>query len=231
MRNYRILLVDDEYLALQLLEEYLMKVPQVEVVAKCKSPLEALSVLRTQAIDILFLDIQMPTLSGVDLLKSLGHPPVTIFTTAYRDYAIDAFNLNVVDYLLKPFAFERFLQALEKAMSACDPSPLTESESTHLTLKVEGKLQRIKISDIIYVEGMKEYVRVVCQKEKYVTYERLKNMELLLPQQHFLRVHKSYIVAKNSVVAIEGNLLDVGIQKIPLSRNLRGTIMSALFGT
>lgn len=230
MDNYKVLLVDDEYLALSLLEEYLSRVPGMEVVGKCKSPLAALDILQQQQVDILFLDIQMPTLSGVDLLKSLARPPVTIFTTAYRDYAIDAFDLNVVDYLLKPFAFERFMQALNKARAAIQSEEQnTTYTKTHLTVKVDGKLVRIKIDDIVYIEGMKEYIRIVCRQEKYVTFERLKNIEEMLPTDQFMRVHKSYIVAKKSVVSIEGNLLDVGLQRIPISRSLRAVVVDHFF--
>jgi DNA-binding LytR/AlgR family response regulator len=229
MENYNILLVDDEYLALNLLEEFLSRVPGMEVIGKCKSPIDALQILQQENIDILFLDIQMPTLSGVDLLKSLPQPPATVFTTAYRDYAIDAFDLNVVDYLLKPFAFERFLQALNKARSACQPTVSATKKEAYLHVKVEGKLVRIKTDDIVYVEGMKEYVRVVCPQGKYIIFERLKNIEEQLPSDQFLRVHKSYIVAKERVLSIEGNLLDVGLQRIPVSRSLRATIIETFF--
>lgn len=141
----------------------------------------------------------MPSLNGLDLLKSLTRPPATIFTTAYKDYALDAFGLNVVDYLLKPIAFERFLQALNKARDACQTTDNTISPKTYLSMKVDGKLVRIKIADIVYIEEMKEYVRIVCPEKKYIAFERLKNMEKSLPEELFIRVHKSYIVAREHV--------------------------------
>ena len=226
----QILLVDDEYLALNLLEEFLSQIPHTQVVAKCKTALEAMTVLRRDPVDVMFLDIQMPTLSGVDFLKGLDNPPATVFTTAYRDYAVEAFELQAVDYLVKPFSFARFNQALERARNAtANPGAQQEEEDAYLHLKVDGRLVRLKVSEVIYVEGMKEYVRVVCADKKYVTFERLKNMEALLPARAFTRVHKSYIVANAAVRAIEGNLLDVGIGKIPVSRSLKTAVIRDLF--
>ncbi|MEL7247630.1 MAG: response regulator transcription factor [Bacteroidota bacterium] len=225
----RILLVDDEYLALNLLEEFLNQIPGTSVVAKCKTALDAMRILREKEVDVMFLDIQMPTLSGVDFLKGLSHPPATIFTTAYRNYAVEAFELQAVDYLVKPFSFARFNQALERARDTLVKTTPEEQEEPYIHLKVDGSLVRLKVSEIVYVEGMKEYIRVVTKEKKYVTFERLKNMEALLPSSAFTRVHKSYIVANAAVRSIEGNLLEVGIGKIPVSRSLRAAIVRDLF--
>lgn len=230
---FRILLVDDEYLALQLLEQYLSQIPNVVVVDKCKSALAAREVLRQETIDILFLDIQMPSLSGVDFLRSLSQPPAVVFTTAYRDYAVDAFDLNAVDYLVKPFPFERFVQALDKAQAACRPPVgdliIPQKSRDFFTIKVDGRLVKVLFADILFVEGLKEYVRIVCTDDRYVTYERMKNMEDLLPGPAFLRVHKSYIVAKDRVKALEGNQLVIGEHKIPISRSKREEVVQAIF--
>ena len=225
----RILLIDDEYLALNLLEGYVQQVPGAKLVAKCKSALEALAILRREEVDILFLDIQMPSLSGVDFLQSLTNPPATVFTTAYRDYAVAAFALNAVDYLVKPFSFPRFLQAMQKAIHHQQREHSSEEVTTYLSVKVDGKLERVKIDEIIYVEGMKEYVRIVCVNKKYVTFERMKNMEEALPTNQFMRVHKSYLIARSKVTAIEGNMLEVAGTKIPVSRSLRSQIIEELF--
>lgn len=224
----KILLVDDEYLALNLLEGYVKQVPGTEIVAKCKSALEALEVLRQQEVDVMFLDIQMPNLSGVEFLKGLDKAPATVFTTAYRDFAVDAFELSAIDYLVKPFPFARFLQALHKANQYNRKTSPTQ-EAGYLTVKVDGRLVRIMINNIIYVEGMKEYVRIVCEGEKYVTFERMKNMEELLPADQFMRVHKSYLIAKAKVKSIEGNQLEIEGTKIPVSRSLRTEIIKELF--
>lgn len=240
MKKLRVLIVDDEYLAMNIIENFLQHLEEFEIVAKVKSPITALNMLQEQAIDLLFLDIQMPTLSGNQLLRSLKHPPVTIFTTAYTDYAIEAYDLNVVDYLLKPFSFERFLQAIQKAKeqlnSAQPPAPTlpdapvpAPAGKDFFSVKVDGKVQKIKFDEILFIEGLKEYVRIVCQAGKYVTLESLRNLEDILPAGKFLRVHKSYIVAIGKVNALNGNMLEIGPVKIPVSRDKKEEVLKAVF--
>lgn len=231
----RTLLVDDEYLALNLLEAYAQQVPDLEIVGKEKLPMKALERLQQGQIDLLFLDIQMPVLSGNNLLKTLQSPPLVVFTTAYTEYAIEAYDLNVVDYLLKPFPFERFLQAVQKAKQLLNTrqagSPGQSPVSPDfLSLKVDGKLVKVFVEDILYIEGLKEYVRFVCNgNRKYVTLESLRNLEELLPSQQFSRVHKSYIVAKAKVSALDGNMLEIGTVKIPISRGKREEVVADIF--
>ncbi|MCF8246876.1 MAG: LytTR family DNA-binding domain-containing protein [Saprospiraceae bacterium] len=233
MSTIKTLLVDDEYLALNLLETFIQDVPGLEVVAKVKSAMAALEVLNSQPIDLLFLDIQMPTLSGVNMLKTLQQQPVTIFTTAYSEYAIQAFDLNVVDYLVKPFPFERFLQAVNKAkeqLKLRQPIPTAPTSSADfLTAKVDGKIVKLFYDDILFVEGLKEYVRFICRNGKYVTLESLKNLEEQLPADRFLRVHKSYIISKEKVQSILGNMLEIQAHKIPISRGKREEVVQAVF--
>ncbi|MCC6725820.1 MAG: response regulator transcription factor [Saprospiraceae bacterium] len=237
MSTIKTLLVDDEYLALNLLETFIKDVPGLEVVAKAKSAVAALDVLNEQPVDLLFLDIQMPTLSGVNMLKTLKHPPVTIFTTAYSEYAIQAFELNVVDYLVKPFPFERFLQAVNKAKEQLrlrQPAPpiaaAINSNNHFITAKVDGKIVKLFYDDILFVEGLKEYVRFICKSGKYVTLESLKNLEEQLPADRFLRVHKSYIVSKEKVQSVLGNMLEINANKIPISRGKREEVIGEIFG-
>lgn len=231
----RTLLVDDEYLALNLLETYAQQVPDLEIVGKEKLPMKALERLQQGQVDLLFLDIQMPVLSGNNLLKTLQNPPLVVFTTAYTEYAIEAYALNVVDYLLKPFPFERFLQAVQKAkqlLNARQAGSLAQSSAApdFLSLKVDGKLVKVFVDDILYIEGLKEYVRFVCSgNRKYVTLESLRNLEELLPSQQFSRVHKSYIVAKTKVSALDGNMLEIGTVKIPISRGKRDEVVADIF--
>lgn len=237
MNKIKILLIDDEFLALNLLEQYANQLPELEIVGKIKSPIQALDVLNRETIDILFLDIQMPVLSGTNLLKTLQRPPrATVFTTAYSEYAIEAFDLNVVDYLLKPFSFERFLQAVNKAKDILDkkapPSvqnTILSQEDAFFTFKVDGKIEKIFARDILYVEGLREYVRIVTSSRQYVTYESMKNMEEMLPSPDFLRVHKSYIVSKQKVNALDGNQLEIGKVKIPISREKKEEVVAAIF--
>jgi len=229
------LLVDDEYLALNLLETFIQKVPDMEIIDKVKSPMKALDLLHHTPVDLLFLDIQMPTLSGNHLLKIVKNPPLTIFTTAYADYAIEAFDLQAVDYLLKPFSFERFLQAVNKAKALLN---VRESTATivipaqsldFFSVKVDGKIVKIYFDDILFIEGLKEYVKIVCRNARFVTLESLKNLEDLLPADNFIRVHKSYIIAKNKVQSLDGNLLEIDRHKIPISRSKRDEIIEWIF--
>lgn len=233
----KVLLVDDEYLALNLLEEYIGRLTDIEIVGKIKSPVQALEILQAQAVDLLFLDIQMPGLSGNNLLKTLKKPPLTIFTTAYSEYAVEAFELNVVDYLMKPFSFERFLQALMKAkdvltaagVPAPAPSPNTPAAREFLSVKVDGKVQKIFLDQILFIEGLKEYMRIVCSNGKFITLGSLRNMEESLPAARFLRVHKSYIVAIPFVNALNGNMLEIGAHKIPISREKKEEVVNKIF--
>lgn len=230
----RTLLVDDEYLALNLLEEYVRQVPDLELLGKEKLPIKALERLQQEQVDLLFLDIQMPVLSGNNLLKTLQNPPLVVFTTAYSEYAIEAYDLNVVDYLLKPFPFERFLQAVQKAktlLQARQTGSNINVQTDFLSLKVDGKLVKVFLEDILYIEGLKEYVRFVCTgNRKYVTLESLRNLEEQLPAQSFSRVHKSYIIAKSKVSALDGNMLEIGTVKIPISRTKRDEVVAEIFG-
>ena len=235
----RTLLIDDEYLALNLLEEYIKQIPDLNIVAKLKSPIEGLEILGKEQIDLLFLDIQMPALSGNNLLKTLKNPPITIFTTAYSEYALEAFDLNAIDYLLKPFSFERFLQSINKAREYLNQDvqnieinsvkDIASSEPAFFSVKVDGKVTKIVYNEILFIEGLKEYVRIVCENNRYVILESLKNLENELPVDEFIRVHKSFIVAKRKVVSMEGNMLEIGKHKIPVSRSKKEEVVQQIF--
>ncbi len=231
------------------MEQFIGELADLHIIGKCKSAIQALDVLQNEQVDILFLDIQMPVLSGTKMLKTLHHAPATIFTTAYSEHAVEAFDLNAVDYLLKPFAFERFLQAVNKAKDFLNknypaplapqrgdiPPPVLEIDESptkaFLAMKVDGKIEKIIIADILYIEGLKEYVKIVCPMRQYVAYESMKNLEETLPSTDFLRVHKSYIVAKKRVQTLDGNQLDIGGKiKIPISRERKEDIVKELFG-
>jgi two-component system, LytTR family, response regulator LytT len=231
--NFRCLLVDDEHLALALLEKFVADTPGLEVVAACKSPIRAVEMLQSEPIDLLFLDIQMPILSGLNLLKSVSRKPVTIFTTAYPQHALEAFDLDAVDYLLKPYAFDRFTQAVEKALVVLRQradNAQTQPDG-HLTVKADRQWVKIPIAEIRYIEGWKEYVKIFVEKDKVVTLESLNNLEATLPAEHFLRVHKSFIVAKNRVQKMDGEtLILIGNARVPVARARKKEVVLALFG-
>jgi DNA-binding LytR/AlgR family response regulator len=225
------LLVDDEHLALALLEKFIGQIPDLEIVEKCKSPIRAVELLQSEPVDLLFLDIQMPILSGTNLLRAVTKKPVTIFTTAYSQYALDAFELDAVDYLVKPYAFERFEHAVQKARDALRLRDLNAAAGPEgiLTVKADRKWIKIPFSDILYVEGWKEYVKIFTEHEKIVTLESLNNLEGTLPESHFLRVHKSFIVAKDRVQKMDGDDLVIGAARIPVARARKKAVVEALF--
>jgi len=218
------LVVDDEQLARELLAEYISKVPFLELKGLVKNPVEVAEILEQETIDIIFLDIQMPDITGIDLLKTLTHKPVVIFTTAYSEYALEGYELDVLDYLVKPFSFERFLKAVNKATEIIklkQGSGHSISDQEYITINADHKIYRVKLDDILYIEGLREYISYYTSGKRIITLASLKNLEETLPADKFLRVHKSYIVPVNKVVAIEGNMLDIGVKKIPVGRSYR----------
>ncbi|QLG45372.1 LytR/AlgR family response regulator transcription factor [Costertonia aggregata] len=239
MSVIKVLLVDDEFLALNLLENYVEQIPGLEIMDKVKCPLAAIDILNQGKTDLLFLDIQMPTLSGINLLKTLKNKPVTIFTTAYSEHAVEAFGLDAVDYLLKPFSFERFLQAVNKAKEQLKKYHLEVSHigkntvnanEGFLSIKADSKLIKVLHRDIMFVEGLKEYVRIITAEEGFVTLMSLKELEDILPQDKFMRCHKSYIVNVTKVKSVEGNLLHLGNRKVTVSRDKKSEIVQRIFG-
>lgn len=218
--------IDDEMLALDLLEDNIKKVPYLELVGKCRSGFEALEIMSTRKVDLIFLDIQMPDISGIQFLKSLTHKPLVIFTTAYEKYALEGFELDVVDYLLKPFSFERFLKAVNKAkelLSVSDKPVMSQEEhqSPFLFVKSDYKLIKITIRDILYVEGLKDYVKIFINDKPIVTLMSMKTMEEKLPPSDFIRVHRSFIVNLRKINFIQRSMIRIGNIEIPVGEIYR----------
>lgn len=238
------IIVDDEFPARILLKEFIEKVPNLELVGNFKSGLEALPVIQNGGIDLMFLDIQMPDITGVNFLKMLTHKPLVVFTTAYSEYAIESYQLDVLDYLLKPFSFDRFMQAVGKAMLRLAPAPQPVTIKTEQTedelspmkdlmlVKADHKIHRIKYNSIIYIEGLREYVTIFCENgEKIITLESLRNLEATLPTNMFMRIHKSYIVRIDKIKALYGSQLKIeGVQAyIPIGKSYKDMVQKTLF--
>ena len=234
--KYKCLIVDDERPALNLLEAYVAKLPHLELVDRCERATDALAVLKSEKIDILFLDIQMPDLTGLELLGALKVKPVVVLTTAYRDYAIEGFKHEAIDYVIKPFSFERFVQAVNRATERLDlirkaDAPkmkvATSSEPVNSILddpffvRTTHKLEKISLRDVLYLESMREYVGIFTAEKRYVIHASMNSMEDKLPVEHFIRVHRSYIVAFDQIDAINGNTIYVGEKSIPVGGNYR----------
>ena len=228
MKQVNCLVVDDEELARTLLENYISRLPHLNLVEKCTNPLDALKVLEETPIDILFLDIQMPELSGIDFLKTLQKQPKVIFTTAYSEYAIEGYQLDVVDYLLKPFGFERFVQAVNKATGLLETHS-KNSEKDYLLVKSEHKVHKIKFEDIRYIQSMREYVAYFLPDRKILALNSLKKLEEELPEDQFIRIHKSYIVPIQKVTTLEGNMVHIGNEKLPIGNLYKEEVLKRIF--
>ena len=223
--------VDDEPLALKIIEDFAQKIPYLELVGTSSSAIEAGELLKRESIDLMFLDINMPHLTGVDFVRMTDNLPLVIFTTAYPDYALTGYELNVVDYLLKPFSFDRFYRAVSKAHdlwelkqqapSASAPASEAPPQPEYLMVRVEYSMVRIDLDDILFIEGLKDYVKIATPHKNYVTKSSMKNVEEKLPSGRFIRVHKSFIVNLDKVQAFENNHVIIGEHKIPLGSNNR----------
>ncbi len=204
------IIIDDEPSSQNVLKLFIEKINYLELKQICNNALEALDFLKDNAIDLLFLDINMPQLSGISFYKSLQNQPKVIFTTAYSEYALEGFELEAVDYLLKPFSFERFIKAISKVKK------LNDDKTESLIIKSDKKLHQIKFDDIFFIEGLGDYLKVHLKNHFLVTYKTLKKMKNSLPDSFFIQVHKSYIINKNKVDYIEGNLAIINSNKVPL---------------
>lgn len=213
------LIVDDEPLSRELMEGYLSDLPSLRLVASCKSAIEALEVLRAEEVDLIFLDINMPKLSGIEFYKSLSHPPKVVFTTAYPDFAVEGFELDAVDYLLKPFSFERFVKAVNKAAQFLQSKP---SSVGFVMLKADKRVHKVDMVDILFVESIGDYMKVHLKDGRVlIVSETMKRLEEALPTDTFLRVHKSYLISLEHVDFIEGNRVKVADQMVPVGETYR----------
>jgi DNA-binding LytR/AlgR family response regulator len=225
MKNFRCLILDDEPLAIDVIENYLQRLDNIDI-QRCENPIEAFKLLQTEKFDLIFLDIQMPFLTGIDFLKTIKNPPAIIITTAYRDYAVEGFELEVLDYLVKPISFPRFMKAFERAFKHSVPGNDTPENAAqpgneYLFLKVDRKFVKVLLQDILYIESLKDYIRVKTKAGTYVSYQSLSSITEKLPADKFVRVHRSFTVAVDKIDAIDGNGIEIDGKSIPVSREHR----------
>lgn len=232
------IIVDDEPLAIEILEAYISRIPELELVARCTDALEANLFLNKNKVELMFLDIEMPGLRGTDFLKSLENPPKVIFTTAYPEFAVQGFELNALDYLLKPVSFERFLKSINKVLKTQDQSPdvdqkkSTESAPDFIFVKSDKRLVRLNFDEILYVEGLKDYVIIRTDQAKIITLQTMKSLEEKLPTDQFIRVHRSYIVNLDKIHAVSAmgiEMMEKGqIKTIPVGANYKEQLDSLI---
>ena len=214
----RCLIIDDEPAARDILKTYIADTEELQLAGESKNALEARSALKENDIDLLFLDINMPRLSGIDFLKTIDHPPKVILTTAYSEYALDGYELNVVDYLLKPFSFERFLKAVDKASrTISEPT----SKDDYITIKADGKLYRVPYEEILFAESQGDYLTVHTKEQEITFYQTMKDLCERLPEHLFVRIHRSFLVSLSSIEFMEGNQVKIGDHKLPVSKSYK----------
>lgn len=239
--------VDDEPLALDIIEDYVSKVPFLQLVKRTENAIEALQMVQAGGIDLVFLDIQMPDLTGIQFLKIASGKTNYILTTAYSQYALESYDLNVSDYLLKPIAFDRFYKAVEKvhnqmqksepATIASEPATPVVAATNHTTpvqdfifVKTEHKIQKIQLHDILYIEGLKDYISIYTKTERIITLQNMKKMEETLPKGEFIRVHKSYIIALDKIESIERSRISIASKIIPIGDTYRDEFFKLIDG-
>lgn len=238
----KVIIVDDEPLAQDVLETYIEKIPELKLIRKCNNALEANEVLKQEDIDLMFLDIQMPQLTGIDFVKTLSKPPLIIFTTAYSNYAVEGFELNALDYLLKPISLERFMKAVNKAQEQLEllqKERKTPAEEPHagdsgdfIFVKADKKLVKVNFDEIVYIEGLKDYVIIRMENQRVITLQTMKSLEDKLPLSKFKRIHRSYIVNIDKIEAIVGNMIEVMEKNqpkhLPIGKNYREELLDII---
>ncbi|MFB6342103.1 LytR/AlgR family response regulator transcription factor [Saccharicrinis sp. FJH62] len=232
MKN-KCIIVDDEPLAQALMKDHVSKLEDFELVGVCSNAMEAMTALHNNKIDLMFLDIHMPQISGIEFLKILKNPPKVIFTTAYREHALEGFELDVVDYLLKPITFERFLKSVNKFyQTKSDTVQVNEGikgpDDSYIYVKENKMVKKIPLKDILYIEGYSEYVRIYMPDKRIITKASLTELENKLPADDFLRIHKSYIVSVPHITAFSASIIEIKEKELPIGRNYKNSVMKAL---
>ena len=232
-KKIKCIVVDDEPMAREILISYIEKITNLELVKSCKNALEAFEVIKSQKIDLLFLDINMPEVSGLSLAKMIRKESKIIFTTAYRDYAVEGFNLKVVDYLLKPIAFDRFLEAINAFFETSSiaervDDKVEDSISDFFFVRSERKMVKVNFDSILYIESLSDYIKIYTQKNVIVTRETITNVEVKLPSQQFLRAHRSFIVSLKSIDSYTNEFIEINKKAIPISRKYKDAVLKKL---
>lgn len=231
------LIVDDEPLARDLMRSHINKLENFQIVAECGDAMKALHALRSQPVDLIFMDIQMPQITGIEFLRTLRNPPKVIITTAYREYAVEGFELDVVDFLLKPITFERFLKSVNKYYQSSPEEPVkamenlsvnNNSDEEFIYVKENKKVIKLQLSEILYIEGLSEYVQIHTSKKKIVTKNSMTNMESKLPENEFMRIHKSFIVSMSKIQAFTSSSVEIPGKQLPIGRSYKNSVIEAL---
>ncbi len=230
--KYTCIIVDDEPLAQDVLENYVAKFENLTLLGKCNNAKEAEQKLKDAKVDIMFLDINMPGISGLEFIRQLEEPPAVIFTTAHAEHAVEGFELNAMDYLLKPFSFDRFTKAVNKAIHyltlELQEEKANSDEDDHMFVKADKKIVKIKLEDILYIEGLKDYVMIFIPGQRIITLQTMKNLEQRLPTGKFIRVHRSFIISVDKLKAVASHSVEIGEKQIPIGKNYKEAFMKLI---
>ena len=225
-------IVDDEPMAREILISFVEKTPNLNLIASCKNAVEALQIAQNNLVDLFFLDINMPEITGLSLAKIINKKSHIIFTTAYREYAVDGFDLQATDYLLKPISFDRFLQAIQRITQKdqVQQSKIvqTENNKDFIFVRVERKMVKVNFSDILYIESLSDYIKIHTQKETFITRETISNIETKLPNTNFIRVHRSFIVSLSKISSYTTETIEIENKAIPISRSYKDSVIQKL---
>lgn len=228
------IIVDDEPLAIEILESYVSRIEQLRLSGTFRNAIAAFTLLQQEQVDLIFLDIQMPKLSGIEFLKTLKSPPKVIFTTAFRDYALEGFDLEIADYLLKPISFERFLKAVAKVMhkdAVTIPAAVQgkqEATENYVFFKVDKKMVKTRMTDILFIESVKDYVKVRTTEKEIITQQKISYLEESLPKEQFIRVHRSFIINRDKIDAYSATDVEIGKHHVPIGRNYKNDVIKVL---
>ena len=230
----RCIIVDDEAIAREILESHLSRIPDISVIASCKSALEAFKIINTEKVDLIFLDINMPEISGLSFAKSINKDIKIIFTTAYREYAVDGFDLRAVDYLLKPISFERLLQSVNKYSDENIPilqnenGEIGEEKSEYIFVRSDRKMMKVNFNEILYIESLSDYIKIYTAEKTVITRETISSIEAKLPQKEFIRVHRSFIVSLSGITSYTNETIEINKKEIPISRTYKDEVIKRL---
>lgn len=221
--NIKCIIIDDEPLAIKIIEGYLSNINSFDIIGTFNNPIDALNLMENTHVDVLFLDINLPVINGIDFVKSLQNPPFVVITTAYREYAVESFELDILDYLVKPIPFNRFMKTINKINSKVNLQNIDENKD-HIFIKANKKMVKIYIDEILYIESLKDYIKINTYTDKYLIHSTLTSFTKKLPSEIFIRIHRSFSISIPKVDAVTGNTIEIEGEKIPIGRNYIQTV-------
>ena len=217
--RYRCIIIDDEPLAIKVIEEYLSKMNNFDIIDTFNNPIDAVELIQTGTVDLMFLDINLPLINGIEFVKTLQNPPQIVLTTAYREYAVESYELNILDYLVKPIPFDRFMKTINKVNQQFTGKTSSEDDREHIFIKIDKKMIKVYLDEILYIESLKDYIRITTSTGSHLIHQTLTSFTNQLPSDRFIRIHRSFTISIAKVGAVIGNTVEIEDNQIPIGRN------------